>query len=287
MGGSPGGPESLKVLRRSPPVVTLAPMSRTVTFDRAPPPGTVNFGVGQPSADLLPVELMRAAAEDFLRQAQPQELNYGPPVGDARFLESLAVFLTDGYGTPVDPSSLFVRWTARPPIQHPALLIKSRQVQPGSEISGPEVEPHSQGTQRPSANDELDGIVPEQGQVPGAAPRGDPWTHGYQSPERRFGRQGVEVRCPGRFQFCEAGLWMGKTSQSVEDEKDDLPSFHTSLDLSVGKADVGHGLVRVQIGWLGGPGGLDGSNIRAGTGVTNRSAHQDVGLAPGGRVRGR
>ena len=52
---------------------------------------------------------------------------------------------------------------------------------------------------------------------------------------------------------------MGETSQSVEDEEDDLPSFHTSLDLSIGKADVGHGLVQVHLVWLwGAPKGWTG-----------------------------
>ena len=71
-------------------------MSKKVTFDGAPEPGTINFGVGQPSADLLPVELMRIAADDFLRSAKPVELNYGERQGDIRFLETLATFLSDG-----------------------------------------------------------------------------------------------------------------------------------------------------------------------------------------------
>lgn len=83
-------------------------MSNKVTFDGAPDPGTINFGVGQPSADLLPVELMRIATDDFLRSAQPIEFNYGERQGDIRFLETLAKFLSDGYGTSVTPESLFV-----------------------------------------------------------------------------------------------------------------------------------------------------------------------------------
>ena len=83
-------------------------MSKKVTFDGAPEPGTINFGVGQPSADLLPVELMRIAADDFLRNAMPMELNYGERQGDIRFLETLATFLSDGYGASVTAESLFV-----------------------------------------------------------------------------------------------------------------------------------------------------------------------------------
>jgi len=83
-------------------------LSKKVTFDGAPEPGTINFGVGQPSADVLPVELLRAAADDFLRGAKPIELNYGERQGDIRFLEKLAIFLGDGYGAPVTADSLFV-----------------------------------------------------------------------------------------------------------------------------------------------------------------------------------
>ncbi|HLF31638.1 MAG TPA: PLP-dependent aminotransferase family protein [Xanthomonadales bacterium] len=83
-------------------------MSGRLNFDQAPPPGHINFGVGQPSADLLPVELMRTAAEDFLRQAHPLELNYGIKQGDLRFRESLAGFLSHHYGTPAQAQSLFL-----------------------------------------------------------------------------------------------------------------------------------------------------------------------------------
>jgi len=82
--------------------------SEKVTFDGAPEPGTINFGVGQPSADLLPVDLVRKATADFLATAQPVELNYGERQGDIRFLETLAGFLSHEYGTTVKPESLFV-----------------------------------------------------------------------------------------------------------------------------------------------------------------------------------
>lgn len=83
-------------------------MSGVVTFDGAPPEGTINLGIGQPSADLLPVELLRTASESFFASAHPLELNYGVLAGDQRFLESLGGYLTEGYGEPVTPGSLFV-----------------------------------------------------------------------------------------------------------------------------------------------------------------------------------
>jgi 2-aminoadipate transaminase len=81
---------------------------KTVSFDSAAPVGTINFGLGQPSADLLPIELMRRASEAFFSEANPENLNYGPLQGDRHFLESLAGYLSDGYGAAVDADSLFV-----------------------------------------------------------------------------------------------------------------------------------------------------------------------------------
>ncbi len=83
-------------------------MSQTVAFDGAPPPGTINFGIGQPSADLLPVELVREASAAFFDEAQPFELNYGVVHGDKGFLQSLAGFLSRGYGSETSSEELFV-----------------------------------------------------------------------------------------------------------------------------------------------------------------------------------
>jgi 2-aminoadipate transaminase len=83
-------------------------LNNAPTFDGAPPPGTINLGIGQPSADLLPVDLMRQASDAFYTTAQPIELNYGVLQGDARFLRSLAGFLTAGYGAPAHPEDLFL-----------------------------------------------------------------------------------------------------------------------------------------------------------------------------------
>jgi DNA-binding transcriptional MocR family regulator len=83
-------------------------MNEAVTFDGAPERGSINFGVGQPSADLLPLELLRQASERFFATAQPLELNYGHRQGDARFRAALAAFLADAERTAVDPDSLML-----------------------------------------------------------------------------------------------------------------------------------------------------------------------------------
>ena len=79
-----------------------------VTFDGAPIPGHINFGVGQPSPDLLPVEVVRKASEAFFKNAHPLNLNYGVREGDEAFRESLAAFLSREYGLAARPGSLFV-----------------------------------------------------------------------------------------------------------------------------------------------------------------------------------
>lgn len=83
-------------------------MSRKITFDTAGDPDTINFGIGQPSEDLLPVGLLRTAAEGFFSRATPQELNYGERQGDAAFREALAGFLSTEHGAETRADSLFV-----------------------------------------------------------------------------------------------------------------------------------------------------------------------------------
>ena len=68
----------------------------------------INFGIGRPSANLLPLDLLQQASEAFFRSAEPQDINYGKREGDARFTESLAAFLEENYGQRVRPDSLFL-----------------------------------------------------------------------------------------------------------------------------------------------------------------------------------
>jgi DNA-binding transcriptional MocR family regulator len=83
-------------------------MNEAVTFDGAPERGTINFSVGQPSADLLPLALLQRASGRFFATAQPLELNYGERQGDARFRAALAAFLGEASGAAVDPDALML-----------------------------------------------------------------------------------------------------------------------------------------------------------------------------------
>jgi len=83
-------------------------MSLAATFDGAPEQGTINFSVGQPSADLLPLALLRGACERFFASAQPLELNYGERQGDPRFRAALAGLLSNAGGVEASPQSLML-----------------------------------------------------------------------------------------------------------------------------------------------------------------------------------
>ena len=68
----------------------------------------MDFGVGQPGLDLLPLELLKDAAATRFAQGDPSFLAYGAEQGDGYLRTSLADFLCQTYGTPVDPEHLFI-----------------------------------------------------------------------------------------------------------------------------------------------------------------------------------
>lgn len=72
------------------------------------PPGFIDLGLGDPQLSLLPLDLLRAAAEERFKQRNVEFLQYGIEQGDGTFRQSLATFLTDAYEFPVEPDSLFV-----------------------------------------------------------------------------------------------------------------------------------------------------------------------------------
>ena len=87
---------------------TPAQRGKVITFDDVPEPGHINFGIGQPSPDLLDLALVRAAGERFFAQAEPLDLNYGEKQGNARFRAALGGLLQREYGRPAPPESLFL-----------------------------------------------------------------------------------------------------------------------------------------------------------------------------------
>ena len=71
------------------------------------PPGVVDFGAGQPSPGLLPLELLREAAANRLDNDDTSYLAYGVEQGDGFFRQVLANFLSEHIQAPVDYRSLF------------------------------------------------------------------------------------------------------------------------------------------------------------------------------------
>ncbi|MDO8752551.1 MAG: PLP-dependent aminotransferase family protein, partial [Anaerolineales bacterium] len=72
------------------------------------PHGFIDLGRGDPGFDLLPLDLLRTAAQDRLSQRDNSFLQYGADQGDGYFRTALANFLSNGYGFPVSLESIFV-----------------------------------------------------------------------------------------------------------------------------------------------------------------------------------
>ena len=83
-------------------------MKEVRTIQPNPSPGFINFGIGQPSSDLLPLAIMREAAAVRLSDGDPSLLHYGYELGDGYFRLALARFLAQQYNMPVDDETLMV-----------------------------------------------------------------------------------------------------------------------------------------------------------------------------------
>jgi 2-aminoadipate transaminase len=72
------------------------------------PSGFIDLGRGDPQFELLPLDLLRDAAQHRLGQSDNAFLQYGTEQGDGYFRAALADFLSEHYGFPVSYESLFV-----------------------------------------------------------------------------------------------------------------------------------------------------------------------------------
>ncbi|NJC96433.1 MAG: PLP-dependent aminotransferase family protein [Anaerolineae bacterium] len=71
------------------------------------PPGVIDLGLGNPPLSLLPLDLIRSAAQKALSQTSNSFLQYGAEQGDGYFRLALSGFLSQGYGFEVAPETLF------------------------------------------------------------------------------------------------------------------------------------------------------------------------------------
>jgi 2-aminoadipate transaminase len=72
------------------------------------PEGMIDLGVGNPDFSLLPLDMLRRAAEACFERNDPGFLQYGMEQGHGYFRIALAEFLSRGYSFSVDPDNLFV-----------------------------------------------------------------------------------------------------------------------------------------------------------------------------------
>jgi len=72
------------------------------------PPDVIDLGLGNPPLSLLPLELIRDAAQVALSQDDNSFLQYGAEQGDGYLRLDMAKFLGGEYGFSVEPESLFI-----------------------------------------------------------------------------------------------------------------------------------------------------------------------------------
>ncbi len=72
------------------------------------PKDWIDFGIGQPQLDNLPIEILETAANHRFRQNDRSILQYGVEQGNGNFRISLSNFLSSQYGKAVDPDHLFI-----------------------------------------------------------------------------------------------------------------------------------------------------------------------------------
>ena len=70
--------------------------------------GWIDFGIGQPQVDILPLDQLAKAATHRFGQGDRKILQYGMQQGNGNFRISLAEFLSAEYDVPVDPDHLFI-----------------------------------------------------------------------------------------------------------------------------------------------------------------------------------
>jgi 2-aminoadipate transaminase len=89
--------------------IILSVMNTPISTIQSPiPPDVIDLGLGDPPLSLLPLDLIREAAQVRLSQNDNSFLQYGAEQGDGYFRIALADFLSKGYGFDLKPESLFV-----------------------------------------------------------------------------------------------------------------------------------------------------------------------------------
>ena len=82
-------------------------MTTPIVLQTQTPPEIIDLGLGNPPESLLPLDLLRSAAQTALAQDNNDFLQYGIEQGDGYFRNALAHFLSVEYGFSVDAGTLF------------------------------------------------------------------------------------------------------------------------------------------------------------------------------------
>jgi len=105
-------------------------MNEGVTVQMNTDPQVVDMALGHPSPGLLPLDLMRTAAEHRFDQADPLILQYGHEQGGIGFRTELSRFLERRTGGEVSPESLMVTGG----VSQSIALLCSLYTRPGDEV---------------------------------------------------------------------------------------------------------------------------------------------------------
>lgn len=85
------------------------PFERSRTTQYTSRPGVIDFAIGQPNPELLPLSLMRdAAADRFVDDKARDYLAYGHCQGDGFTRDALARLLGEQQGSAIDPETLMI-----------------------------------------------------------------------------------------------------------------------------------------------------------------------------------
>jgi len=71
-----------------------------------PPEGFIDLGSGNPGLDLMPLNMLRRAADQYFADSEPRTLQYGAEEGNGYFLAALADFLSSHTENTVQPATL-------------------------------------------------------------------------------------------------------------------------------------------------------------------------------------
>jgi 2-aminoadipate transaminase len=93
-------------------------------------PEVIDLGLGDPDADLFPLELLQHSAEAYFASGDRQPLQYGAEAGNGYFRAALADFLAKAGGESIAPESLFVTAGASSALD----LVCSLYTRPGDTI---------------------------------------------------------------------------------------------------------------------------------------------------------